>query len=117
MCSRCSKNGIAVLSTEDKLSWIVQIESVPEGFRVMQSGVRCRPSRLHGRQEIVKNACEFWAEMLLLGPHHLVTKIFDDLRHASRGEPTGVSQDHHSGRDCGGARQCKALGCFSSRER
>jgi hypothetical protein len=37
MCRRCSKDGIAVLSTEDKLSWIVQVESVPEGFRVVQS--------------------------------------------------------------------------------
>jgi hypothetical protein len=26
-----------VLSTEDKLSWIVQVESVPIGFRVIRS--------------------------------------------------------------------------------
>jgi hypothetical protein len=32
MCRRCKKDGIAVLSTEDKLSWDVQVESVPEGF-------------------------------------------------------------------------------------
>jgi hypothetical protein len=37
MCRRCRKDGIAVLSTEDKLSWIVQVESVPKGFRVIQS--------------------------------------------------------------------------------
>jgi hypothetical protein len=37
MCRRCEKDGVAVLSTEDKLSWIVQVESVPEGFRVIQS--------------------------------------------------------------------------------
>jgi hypothetical protein len=37
ICRRCSKDGIAVLSTEDRLSWIVQVESVPKGFRVIQS--------------------------------------------------------------------------------
>jgi hypothetical protein len=37
MCRRCSKDGIAVLSTENRSSWIVQVESVPEGFRVVQS--------------------------------------------------------------------------------
>jgi hypothetical protein len=37
MCRRCSKDGIAVLSTENKFSWIVQVESVPEGFRVVES--------------------------------------------------------------------------------
>jgi hypothetical protein len=26
-----------VLSTEDKLSWAVQVESVPKGFRVVRS--------------------------------------------------------------------------------
>jgi hypothetical protein len=36
-CRRCQTSGIAVLSTEDKLSWIVQVESVPNGFRVIQS--------------------------------------------------------------------------------
>ena len=29
--------GIAMLSTVDKLSWAVQVESVPEGFRVIRS--------------------------------------------------------------------------------
>jgi hypothetical protein len=33
-CRRCQTSGVAVLSTEDKLSWAVQVESVPEGFRV-----------------------------------------------------------------------------------
>jgi hypothetical protein len=37
MCRRCKKDGIAVLSTDDKLSWIVQVESVPEGFRAIHS--------------------------------------------------------------------------------
>ena len=37
MCRRCRKDGIAVLSTDDKLSWTVQVESVPKGFRVIQS--------------------------------------------------------------------------------
>jgi hypothetical protein len=36
-CRRCRKSGIALLSTEDKLSWIVQVESVPEGFRAIRS--------------------------------------------------------------------------------
>jgi hypothetical protein len=36
-CPRCRKSGIALLSTEDKLSWILQFESIPEGFRVIQS--------------------------------------------------------------------------------
>jgi hypothetical protein len=35
-CRRCRTSGIAVLSTEDKLSWAVQVESVPEGFRVIE---------------------------------------------------------------------------------
>jgi hypothetical protein len=37
VCRHCRKEGIAVLSTEDKFSWIVQVESVPKGFRVIQS--------------------------------------------------------------------------------
>jgi hypothetical protein len=37
MCRRCKKDGIAVLSTDNKLSWEVQVESVPEGFRTVQS--------------------------------------------------------------------------------
>jgi hypothetical protein len=37
MCRRCKNDGIAVLSTEDKLSWDVQVESVPEGFRTVRS--------------------------------------------------------------------------------
>jgi hypothetical protein len=36
-CRRCQTTGIAVLSTEDKLSWIVQVESVPIGFGVIRS--------------------------------------------------------------------------------
>jgi hypothetical protein len=36
-CRRCQTSGVAVLSTEDKLSWIVQVENVPEGFRVIRS--------------------------------------------------------------------------------
>jgi hypothetical protein len=34
-CRRCQTSG--ELSTEDKLSWIVKVETVPEGFRVIQS--------------------------------------------------------------------------------
>jgi hypothetical protein len=37
MCHRCEKDGIAVLSTEDKFSWEVQVESVPNGFRTVLS--------------------------------------------------------------------------------
>jgi hypothetical protein len=37
ICRRCKKDGIAVLSTEDKLSWDVQVESVPQGFRTVRS--------------------------------------------------------------------------------
>jgi hypothetical protein len=36
-CRRCQTSGVAVLSTEDKLSWIVKVETVPEGFRVIRS--------------------------------------------------------------------------------
>jgi len=36
-CRHCQTSGVAVLSTEDKLSWIVQVENVPEGFRVIRS--------------------------------------------------------------------------------
>ena len=36
-CHRCQASGIAVLSTKDKLSWIVRVESVPEGFKVVRS--------------------------------------------------------------------------------
>jgi hypothetical protein len=36
-CRRCQTSGVDVLSTEDKLSWIIQVESVPEGFRVIRS--------------------------------------------------------------------------------
>jgi hypothetical protein len=36
-CRGCQTTGVALLSTEDKLSWIVKVESVPEGFRVIRS--------------------------------------------------------------------------------
>jgi hypothetical protein len=36
VCRRCKKDGIAALSTEDSLSWVC-VESVPEGFRTVQS--------------------------------------------------------------------------------
>jgi hypothetical protein len=32
MCRHCSTEGIAVLSTDDKFSWNVQVETVPKGF-------------------------------------------------------------------------------------
>jgi hypothetical protein len=39
VCPRCQKqkDGIAVLSTEDKSSWVVQVESVPKGLRTVLS--------------------------------------------------------------------------------
>jgi hypothetical protein len=37
VCHRCKKDGIAALSTEDKLSWDVQVENVPEGFKAVLS--------------------------------------------------------------------------------
>jgi hypothetical protein len=40
-CRRCQTDGVAVLSTEDKLSWIVQVESAPKGFRVIRSEDGC----------------------------------------------------------------------------
>jgi hypothetical protein len=36
-CRRCQATGVAVLSTDDKLSWIVKVETVPEGFKVIRS--------------------------------------------------------------------------------
>jgi hypothetical protein len=36
-CRHCQTSGVAVLSTEDKLSWAVQVESVPKGFKVIRS--------------------------------------------------------------------------------
>jgi hypothetical protein len=37
-CPRCRKTGVALASTEDDLSWTVQIDSVPAGFKVIRSG-------------------------------------------------------------------------------
>src|ERR1700693_4827539 len=37
ICIRCRTIGAANLSTADKLSWDVQVDSVPEGFRTTQS--------------------------------------------------------------------------------
>jgi hypothetical protein len=36
-CRRCRRIGIAHLSTEDRLSWTVEVHSVSEGFKVIQS--------------------------------------------------------------------------------
>jgi copper chaperone CopZ len=35
-CRHCQKTGNAQLSTVDALSWDVQVDSVPEGFKVAQ---------------------------------------------------------------------------------
>ena len=37
-CPRCRKTGVALASTEDDLSWTVQIDSLPAGFKVVGSG-------------------------------------------------------------------------------
>jgi hypothetical protein len=37
VCRRCRKIGFAELSMEDKLSWNVQVDSVSEGFKLIQS--------------------------------------------------------------------------------
>jgi hypothetical protein len=37
VCRRCRKIGFAELSTEDKLSWNVQVDSVSEGFKLIQT--------------------------------------------------------------------------------
>jgi hypothetical protein len=37
VCRRCEKDGVAVLSTEDRFSWDVQVQSVPKGFRAVLS--------------------------------------------------------------------------------
>jgi hypothetical protein len=37
ICIRCRKIGTAQLSTADKLSWDVRVDSVPDGFRMVHS--------------------------------------------------------------------------------
>jgi hypothetical protein len=37
-CPRCRKIGVALVSTADEYSWDVQVNSVPEGFKVIPVG-------------------------------------------------------------------------------
>jgi hypothetical protein len=37
-CPRCQKTGLARVSTADEYSWDVQMNSVPDGFKVIQCG-------------------------------------------------------------------------------
>jgi hypothetical protein len=37
ICRRCKKDGVAVLSAENKFSWDVQVASIPAGFESVQS--------------------------------------------------------------------------------
>lgn len=37
-CPQCGKTGSAELSTADGQSWAVQVDSIPEGFKVVESG-------------------------------------------------------------------------------
>lgn len=54
VCRRCKKDGIAVLSAENNLSWEVRVESVPEGFRTVQSeyGVNFRCASCNSPAEL-----------------------------------------------------------------
>ena len=36
-CPRCGKTGVAELSTADAQSWIVRPDSIPAGFKVVES--------------------------------------------------------------------------------
>ena len=36
-CPNCRKTGVALASTDDDLSWTVQIDSIPSGFKVVRS--------------------------------------------------------------------------------
>jgi hypothetical protein len=36
-CPQCGKIGAAELLTADALSWTVQVDSVPKGFKIVQS--------------------------------------------------------------------------------
>jgi hypothetical protein len=36
-CRRCGRIGVAHLSTDDRLSWTVEVHGVSEGFKVIQS--------------------------------------------------------------------------------
>jgi hypothetical protein len=36
-CPQCGKTGQAELSTADGKSWVVQVDSIPAGFKVVQS--------------------------------------------------------------------------------
>jgi hypothetical protein len=35
-CPICGKTGVAQLSVEDAYSWVAQVDSAPEGFKVIQ---------------------------------------------------------------------------------
>jgi hypothetical protein len=37
-CPRCRKTGVALVSAADEYEWNVQVDSAPEGFKVIQSG-------------------------------------------------------------------------------
>lgn len=36
-CPQCGKTGSAELSTADRQSWAVQVDSIPKGFKVIES--------------------------------------------------------------------------------
>jgi hypothetical protein len=36
-CPRCRKTGVALASADDDRSWTVQIDSIPDGFKVIRS--------------------------------------------------------------------------------
>jgi hypothetical protein len=36
-CPNCQRRGYASLSATDRLSWDAQVDSIPEGFKVIQS--------------------------------------------------------------------------------
>jgi hypothetical protein len=40
-CPRCRKTGETQVSTADEYSWDVQVNSVPEGFKVVGSNFYC----------------------------------------------------------------------------
>lgn len=38
-CLQCGKTGSAELSTADRQSWAVRVDSIPEGFKVIESEI------------------------------------------------------------------------------